>query len=125
MAIEITSDTVVKVLIRRGLESERTFTTFTEGELGYSIDTQRLFIGDGITAGGVVASNKFLGITTNKDVYTSVAQVGDTVFQSANNTLYGYNGLGELEGWQNIHPIPFIGTSPGLRSIEQAPANGT
>jgi hypothetical protein len=125
MAIEITSDTVVKVLIRRGLESERTFTTFTEGELGYSIDTQRLFIGDGITAGGVVAGNKFLGITPNKDVFTSVAQVGDTVFQSANNTLYGYNGLGELEGWQNIHPIPFIGTSPGLRSIEQAPANGT
>ena len=73
MAIEITSDTVVKVLIRRGLESERVLTVLTEGELGYSIDSQRLFIGDGITAGGVVAGNKFLGVTTNKDVYTSVA----------------------------------------------------
>jgi hypothetical protein len=125
MAIEITSDTVVKVLIRRGLESERVLTVLTEGELGYSIDSQRLFIGDGITAGGVVAGNKFLGVTTNKDVYTSVAQVGDTVFQSANNTLYGFNAPGALESWQNIHPVPFIGTSPGLRSIEQTPTDGT
>ena len=47
MAIEITSNSIVKVLVRRGTDSERQLTALTEGELGYCIDTQRLFIGDG------------------------------------------------------------------------------
>ena len=126
MAIEISSNTVVKILIRRGLESERTQTTLTEGELGYSIDTQRLFIGDGITPGGVITGNRFLGATGNIGAYSSSAQKGDTIFQTTNNVLYGYNGEdGPLFGWFNIHPLPYEGTlSNNNRSLEKAPANG-
>ena len=59
MAIEITQDTVVKILIRRGTDAERQLVTLTEGELGYCIDTQRVFVGDGVTPGGIVAGNNF------------------------------------------------------------------
>jgi len=61
MAIEISKDTVVKILVRRGTDAERQLTTLTEGELGYCIDTQRVYVGDGVTPGGVITGNRFLG----------------------------------------------------------------
>ena len=44
MAFEITSDTVVKILVRRGLEIERQETLLSEGELGLSVDSRRLLL---------------------------------------------------------------------------------
>jgi len=122
MAVEITSNSVVKILIRRGLESERQLTTLTEGELGYSIDTQRLFVGDGITPGGNIAGNKFLGFTNSINSYTSISQSGDTIFDTSNYTLLGYVPSGPLQGWQDIHPQPFQGQTTNSRySLEKAP----
>ena len=106
--IQISKDTIVKLLIRRGTDIERKLTTLTEGELGYTIDTQRVFIGDGITLGGVPAGNKFLGTIASKSVYTSQAQTGDTIYQtgggSEGDTMFAYDaGL----GWIDIHPKPY------------------
>ena len=39
--------------IRRGIESERTAVTFAEGELVYITDTDKLYIGDNTTVGGI------------------------------------------------------------------------
>lgn len=39
--------------IRRGTNSERTAVTLSAGELGYTTDTKKLYVGDGTTAGGV------------------------------------------------------------------------
>ena len=103
MAFQITSDTIVKVLVRRGQEYDRLQTLLTNGELGYSQDTARLFIGDGITLGGNPVSNLFYGFVANKANYTSLAQPGDTLFQTADNTLYAFNGL--TDTWQSIHPV--------------------
>ena len=116
MAIEISSDTVVKILVRRGTDSERQLTTLTEGELGYCVDTQRLFIGDGITTGGIVAGNKFLGLAGDKLGYNSISQVGDYVYQTTDNTLYSYSP-GTIPGdpWLDIHPRPYVG------SLEKGP----
>jgi len=122
MAVEITSNTVVKILVRRGLESERQLTTLTEGELGYSIDTQRLFIGDGITPGGNIAGNKFLGFTNSINSYTAISQGGDTIYDTSSFTLLGYVPAGPLQGWQDIHPQPFQGQTTNSRfSLEKAP----
>ena len=119
MAIEISSNTVVKILVRRGLESERLQTTLTEGEIGYSIDTQRMFVGDGITPGGVIAGNKFLGATGNIIAYSAAAQKGDTIYQTSDNVLYGYNS--EEGPWLDIHPKPYVGTvTNGNASLEKA-----
>jgi len=124
MAIEITNDTVVKILVRRGTDSERQLSTFTEGELAYCIDTQRVFVGDGVTPGGNIAGNKFLGSTNLKSNFTSIAQIGDTVYQVGGGSteaevLYAYVG-GGLNPWLDIHPKPYVGTSDNRASLEKA-----
>ena len=104
-AIQITQDSIVKILVRRGTDSERRLTTLTEGEIGYTIDTQRLFVGDGITLGGVPIGNRFLGTIASRAAYNSIAQVGDTIYQTGGgleaDTLYAYDGN---TGWTDVHP---------------------
>ncbi|NBP58174.1 hypothetical protein EBU71_16895, partial [bacterium] len=123
MAIEITSDSIVKVLVRRGTDSERQLTTLTEGELGYCIDTQRLFIGDGITLGGIVAGNKFLGLASDRNAYSTISQSGDLIYQTAGTTvaetLYAYDRINNI--WRDIHPKPYRGGN-GIFSLEKSPA---
>ena len=107
--ITITQDTIVKILVRRGTNSERQLTTLTEGEIGYTIDTQRLFIGDGITLGGVPIGNRFLGSIGSRTTYNSIAQNGDTIYQTGGgsqaNTLFANTGNND---WIDIHPQPYI-----------------
>ena len=43
--------------LRRGTDLERIGVVFEEGELVYSTDTKRLFVGDGVTAGGIPVSD--------------------------------------------------------------------
>jgi len=47
--------------IRRGLQSELNTTVFSSGELVYTEDTNRLYVGDGVTLGGI-----FLGPTSSQ-----------------------------------------------------------
>jgi hypothetical protein len=103
MSFEITSDTVVKILIRRGEEYDRKLTLLTNGELGYSQNTKRLFIGDGVTLGGNPVSNLFLGVVAEKESFNDFAQNGDLVFQTTNNRLFVYDD-NNPEPWTNIHP---------------------
>jgi hypothetical protein len=124
MAIEITNDTVVKILVRRGTDAERQLSTFTEGELAYCIDTQRVFVGDGVTPGGNIAGNKFLGSTSLKSNFESIAQIGDTVYQVGGSltdaeVLNAY--VGGSKKWEDIHPKPYKGTSSNtIASLEKA-----
>ena len=49
--------------VRRGTNADRQTITPDQGELIYTIDTKRLYIGDGINAGGLpVTGDPFLGI---------------------------------------------------------------
>jgi len=122
--IQITSDTIVKILIRRGTDSERQLTVLTEGELGYCIDTQRLFVGDGLTLGGNIAGNKFLGVAADKSIYNSLAQIGDTIYQTGGEfddaeTLNAY--VGGATVWENIHPKPYVSfLANTIPSLEKA-----
>lgn len=57
--------------LRRGTDAERTLITPLEGELLYVTDTKRLYIGDGITAGGVAvldATNTGITLANLADV---------------------------------------------------------
>ncbi len=66
-SIEITDNTVVRSLIRKGSNSDRESITLASGELGYATDTGRVFIGNGTDQGGtaegdyLVVGNKYLG----------------------------------------------------------------
>tara|TARA_R110001583_G_scaffold2390_3_gene17388 strand:- start:5774 stop:7471 length:1698 start_codon:yes stop_codon:yes gene_type:complete len=87
MAIEILENTLLKLLVRRGTDVDRKQITLESGELGYATDTQRLWIGTGNTAGGVIVGNKFLG--KHNDVTTfAPAVTGDCAFDTDNNILY-------------------------------------
>ena len=98
MAITVTSDTIVKIIVRNGTNTDRLNTILSLGELGYASDTGRLFIGDGKTAGGNTVGVRNFGIIPNNTRvnYTSQAQIGDLVYD--NNTLYTYTS----SGWFSI-----------------------
>ena len=120
MAFEITSDTVVKILVRRGLEVERTETLLSEGELGYSVDSQRLFIGDGYNLGGNPVGNIHFGVVNNRLQYVPFAQPGDMIRESNYNYVFVNDTGGD--GWANVNPVLYtdtvnIGGIPSICSI--------
>ena len=98
--IEILENTLLKLLVRRGSDADRQLITLDQGELGYTTDSKRLFIGDGSTLGGTIAGNKFLGSSANHETITEGAD-GDYAFNTVTNTLYSKNG----SGWDRIAVI--------------------
>lgn len=42
--------------LRRGSDAQRVAITFAEGEIVYTTDTKKLYVGDGVTAGGISAT---------------------------------------------------------------------
>ena len=46
------AQTIIKLKIRRGTDSQRKSVILEQGELGYTTDTARVFVGDGTTPGG-------------------------------------------------------------------------
>mgnify|MGYP003110829481 CR=1 FL=1 len=67
-SIEITDNTVVRALIRKGTNADREAITLASGELGFATDTGRVFVGNGTDQGGtadgdyLVVGNKYLGV---------------------------------------------------------------
>lgn len=82
---------ITKFKVRRGLDAQRKTVILDEGELGFTVDTRRVFVGTGTLSGGVVVGSKVHPVT---DSYASLsstnAQVGDLVF--ANNQFYQLTG---------------------------------
>jgi Chaperone of endosialidase/Major tropism determinant N-terminal domain len=115
MALEITSNSVVKILVRRGLEVERKNILLSEGELGYSVDSGRLFIGDGFTIGGNPVGSKNFGIVNSKNNLQSLMQTGDFVGEAG--TLY----FKDLDGdFQPIVPNTYIDANTTYQTVEYA-----
>lgn len=126
MAIQITSDTVVKILVRRGTDSERKQTVLTEGELGYTIDSQRVFVGDGITPGGNSVGIKYLGDATLIDTFNTLAHKGDFAYQTdglgneTSQVLYAYTG-DTTKPWYDVHPKTYTSLENGIVNLQKAP----
>jgi microcystin-dependent protein len=85
-----------KFILRQGVEADRTKVVYSEGEPVYIADYKRLFLGDGTTAGGNIATNKFLGIAsfnlnTNATGVLSAYQ-GDLVYDTTSSNLYALTG---------------------------------
>jgi microcystin-dependent protein len=85
-----------KIILRQGIENDRSNVIYSSGEPIYITNFKRLFIGDGSTLGGTLASNKFLGFATF-DLLTNATGItyayqGDTVFDLATSNLYALTG---------------------------------
>jgi microcystin-dependent protein len=85
-----------KIILRQGVENDRGDVVYSVGEPLYITNFKRMFVGDGVTEGGVLVSNKFLGFATF-DVNTgstgiTYAYRGDLVFDRTTNNLFALTG---------------------------------
>lgn len=87
-SIEIFENTLLKLVIRSGSDSDRQTITLDSGELGYTTDTKRLYVGDGVTKGGILVGNVFKGNSTPVTNIGNSPAVGDLAFDTSNNVLY-------------------------------------
>lgn len=79
--------TITKLKVRRGSDAQRKLVVLDQGELGYTTDTKRLFVGTGTLSGGEIIGAKVHAPVTNIASLTSInAQVGDVCY--ANSLLY-------------------------------------
>jgi hypothetical protein len=104
---------IIKLKVRRGSEAERKLVVLEQGELGYTVDTKRLFVGNGFTSGGEVVGSRVHNVMpmayTRETV--STAYQNDLVYE--NNFLYQLTGTdySRLTDWH------FIGTHTDNTSI--------
>jgi hypothetical protein len=85
--IEILENTIIKLLFRRGTDTERQSVVFALGEPGFTTDTNRLVVGDGVTAGGIPIGVKFHGMV-NAPPATSSAVIGDLYYNTQTSKMY-------------------------------------
>lgn len=75
---------IAKILIRKGTNADRLLVTLSEAELGYTTDTDRLYVGDGTTPGGIVVSNKNWGeVASTATLITLNAEINDIAFYNS------------------------------------------
>ena len=80
--------------IRRGTEAQRTSIVFDAGELIYTTDTKRLYVGDGITSGGTAPEQNIVGNglsynTSTKHIDVSLATFSsDSLTEGSNNRYF-------------------------------------
>lgn len=99
--------TIVKIKVRRGSDDQRKRLVLDQGELGYTIDTKRVFVGDGSLSGGRVVGNKNFGVFNLESGLGNVAgaQIGDIGY--ANSKLYTLTASeydSSLTGWSYVGP---------------------
>lgn len=95
--------TIVKLKIRRGTDSQRKTIVLEQGELGYATDTRRVFVGDGITIGGVPVSNiNHPPISNPNNLINQRAVINDFIY--AGTYLYQLTAADytSLDSWTRI-----------------------
>jgi len=95
---------ITKFKVRRGTDSQRKAVILDEGELGYTVDTRRVFVGTGTLSGGIVVGSKVHPVNTYASLSNTNAQVGDLVF--ANNQFYQLTGTNynAISSWYSVGP---------------------
>lgn len=103
MPLEIFQNALLKLIVRNGPNSDRENVILSNAELAYTTDTKRLYIGDGVTLGGILAGNKFVGESTNITTLAP-AEIGDWAFDTDNNNIYRLksNDGSVIGDWQLI-----------------------
>jgi hypothetical protein len=128
--------------LRRGTSTTRTNYTFAEGELVYTTDTKKLYVGDGTTPGGTLVTGsggsgvEINGITDNTTEGTVVMTLGDALISldtavslggDLDITNYQIDGDGDINitgditasgsGTGIITANSFVGDGSGLTGI--------
>lgn len=97
---------IVKLKIRRGTDLQRKQVVLEQGELGYTTDTKRVFVGDGVGLGGNPVGSVVHRPLSNAGarIYLNNAVPGDIVYERS--LLYQLTGTDytKLSSWSNISP---------------------
>lgn len=112
--MEIFNNTIFQLVVRQGPDTDRKQTLLKSGEFGYTTDTRRLYIGNGVLSGGDVVGNKFIGsAATITDTTLQTSVTGDLGFSTDTNKLYRLvSGSGaSLSDWQVIGGV-YTSSSP-------------
>ena len=103
--MEIFQNTILKIIVRQGTDLERKNIVLTSGELGYTTDTKRLYIGDGASNGGNVIGNLYKGaVASITSPFAITPQFGDIGYGTDQSKLYVLeSGTGSnLSDWRVI-----------------------
>jgi hypothetical protein len=79
--------------LRRGTDAERQLATFSVGEIIYTTDTKKVFVGDGTTVGG-----KFVGSFADSGLRTVITPDGNGGFNTVYETEYTADGHLVMDG---------------------------
>lgn len=111
---------IIKLKVRRGSNNERKSVIIDQGELVYTTDTKRLYVGNGVLSGGDVIGNKnHLPLNQYNSLSSVSAEVGDIT--SINGLVYQLTALpaNTLTNW-----IPLSSnTTIGLSSLSASQIN--
>jgi len=77
-----------KIKIRRGTDASRKLIKFEEGEVVYTTDTKRVYIGDNSTDGGKLISNRNIVSTTSEDPNSTLIEEGDIIYKERDDITY-------------------------------------
>jgi hypothetical protein len=94
---------ISKIKVRRGTNDQRKKIILDQGELGYTIDTNRLFVGNGTKVGGnAIGSKIHPPIESISSLTSVVAEIGDIVW--VNGIFYQLidDEYDKIESWKNI-----------------------
>lgn len=101
-----TNISISKIKTRRGTDEQRKSVVLDQGELGYTIDTKRLFVGTGTLSGGAVIGSKLHPPLTNLYSLTSLnAQVGDGVYVDSLMFQLTATDYTDINSWTNIGTV--------------------
>ena len=109
---------IVKLKLRRGTDTQRQAITLEQGELGYTTDAKRVWVGDGFTIGGVNVGNvAHAPVTAGSRTDLDYVINGDLVYD--NNFLYQLSGTYA----DNLSSWAFIGSQTDTSTIEYNASN--
>jgi hypothetical protein len=106
------SVSIVKIKVRRGTDAERQLVVLDNGELGFTIDQKRLFIGDGVTTGGVPAATKILFADINNILTYQNAFLNDIIIDNNSCRVYAVTAIDTsapapyLYAFKQFGPLP-------------------
>ena len=94
---------ISKIKVRRGTDDQRKKVIFDQGELAYTTDTKRLFVGNGVLSGGDAAGSVFhLPLTTYGSLSSLPAVRGDVVSVSSKTYQLTGSDPTNLSNWMDI-----------------------
>lgn len=105
---------IIKLKVRRGTDAQRRTITLEQGELGYTTDTNRLYVGDGFTVGGAPAGAVNSTPLNYVNSLTGVTGAGLYDIVSANSLLYQLTGT----NYTSLSSWAFIGTKVDNSTIQ-------